>query len=61
MSQDITLDTVNLKLPELYINRELSQLEFNRRVLAQAEDTENPLMERLKFLTITSTNMDEFF
>ena len=55
------MDTINLKLPELYINRELSQLEFNRRVLAQAEDPDNPLLERLKFLTITSTNIDEFF
>ncbi len=44
-----------------YFNRELSWLEFNRRVLAQAEDAELPLLERIKFLAIFSTNLDEFF
>jgi len=53
--------TLNLSDPELYINRELSQLEFNRRVLEQAKDTTNPLLERLKFLCIASSNLDEFF
>lgn len=46
---------------ELYINRELSQLEFNKRVFAQALDTDVPLLERLRFLCITCTNLDEFF
>ncbi|HSS46412.1 MAG TPA: polyphosphate kinase 1 [Burkholderiales bacterium] len=44
-----------------YLNRELGALEFNRRVLAQAENPEAPLLERLKFLCIFSSNMDEFF
>ncbi|PIV34309.1 MAG: polyphosphate kinase 1 [Lysobacterales bacterium CG02_land_8_20_14_3_00_62_12] len=47
--------------PALYINRELSQLAFNARVLAQAEDPSMPLLERLRFLCICSTNIDEFF
>lgn len=53
--------TIDLKKPELYTNRLISLLEFNRRVLEQAKDTEVPLLERLKFLCILSTNMDEFF
>ncbi|MDP7041146.1 MAG: polyphosphate kinase 1, partial [Gammaproteobacteria bacterium] len=55
------MDTANLNLPEHLINRELSVLEFNRRVLVQAEDGQIPLLERLKFLCIVSTNLDEFF
>jgi len=59
--QESAVDTVNLKNPEYYINRELSALEFNRRVLHQAQDLATPLLERLKFLCIVSTNLDEFF
>ena len=52
---------IDLNDPELFINRELSALEFNRRVLAQSYDPSNPLLERLNFLCITSSNLDEFF
>ena len=47
--------------PDLYINREQSLLEFHDRVLSQALDEEVPLLERLRFLCISSTNLDEFF
>jgi polyphosphate kinase len=55
------IDPSDLKNPALYINRELSWLEFNERVLAQARDQSHPLLERIKFLAITGTNLDEFF
>ena len=55
------VDALALPASELYINRELSMLEFNKRVLAMAEDPAVPLLERLRFLCITCTNLDEFF
>lgn len=55
------MDTLDLKNPMLYINRELSLLEFNRRVIEQVKDESLPLLERLRFLCIASTNLDEFF
>jgi polyphosphate kinase len=55
------VDVPDLKAPSCYINRELSFLEFNHRVLALAFDDSQPLLERLKFLCICSGNLDEFF
>ncbi len=50
-----------LSAPELYLNRELTWLEFNRRVFHEAGDAQNPLLERVKFLAIVASNLDEFF
>ena len=52
---------INLKDPKFYFNRELSWLQFNTRVLQQAQDKKQPLLERLKFLAIYGTNLDEFY
>src|SRR5436190_17090582 len=54
-------DGIGLSDPSLFINRELSWLEFNDRVLQLAEDESLPLMERLKFMAIFVSNLDEFF
>ena len=51
----------NLDDPSLYVNRELSWLEFNRRVLEEAQDELTPIIEKLKFASIFSSNLDEFF
>ncbi len=55
------METNELENPEYYINREISLMEFNDRVLAQARDEEIPLLERLNYLCISSSNLDEFF
>ncbi|MBM4267192.1 MAG: polyphosphate kinase 1 [Deltaproteobacteria bacterium] len=52
---------IDLQSPEFYLNRELTWLAFNSRVLHEAEDPRNPVLERLKFLAIVSANLDEFF
>ncbi|MEL6496301.1 MAG: polyphosphate kinase 1 [Cyanobacteria bacterium J06623_7] len=54
-------NAINLNDPKYYFNRELSWLEFNRRVLSEAMDERTPLLERLKFMAIFSSNLDEFF
>src|SRR4051812_43822978 len=63
MGPDVSTDRASsaVERPELYINREVSWLAFNTRVLAQAQDPAHPVLERVKFLAIVATNLDEFF
>jgi polyphosphate kinase len=55
------MESIDLQKPEFYINRELSLLEFNKRVLAQAKDENVPLLEQLNYLCISCSNLDEFY
>ena len=61
MSKTKTQPKLDLDRPELYINRELSWLDFNARVLEEALDQRNPLLERVKFMAIVASNLDEFY
>ena len=55
------IEPINLWDPEYYINREISMLDFQYRVFEEAKDETNPLLERVKFLAIIGSNLDEFF
>jgi len=58
---EVVVPPVDLGAPPLYLNRELTWLAFERRILHEALDARNPLLERVKFLAITASNLDEFF
>ncbi|MES9914203.1 MAG: polyphosphate kinase 1, partial [Candidatus Sedimenticola sp. 4PFRAG1] len=60
-SAESSVTELNLDDPELFLNRELTWLEFNKRVLNEATDSRTPLLEKLKFIAIVSSNLDEFF
>ncbi len=61
MTDQVENTEINLDSPEYYINRELSQIDFQWRVFDEARDPRNPLLERVRFLAIVDSNLDEFF